>query len=197
MTPTEILTAVLVIITAYYAWQNRKMAAEMAATRKIAVLPKLAIDWTMVSPTVALPTITNVGPGPALDVAVAIEYVPLPGQENKRKVRQWTANLMAPGESKQFLPLEKDHSGSMQTKDLAETYAVVRLTGRLQDVLGNTYLADAALEDIAEWRKVSEEAIARWQDPDPIKRQAKEVAEELEKRFKPLFAQLGKSDLAS
>lgn len=193
MTPTEILTAVLVVITGYYAWQNRKMAAEMAAARRVTVLPKLAIDWTMVSPTIAFPTITNVGPGPALDVEIAIEYVPLPGQENKRKVRQWTANLMVPGESKQFLPIEKDHSGSMQTKELAETYAMVRLTGKFHDVLRNTHVADDALEDIAEWRRTSEEAITRWQDPDPIKRQAKEVAEQLEKRFKPLFTQLGKS----
>lgn len=186
---TAILTAVLILVTICYAAQNRKMVKEMAAARKIAVLPKLALEWTMTSSTIALPTLHNVGPGPALDVEVAIHYKPLPGQEQKLKVRRWKANLMAPGESKQFLPLEDDFSGSMTTDEMASTYSEIDLTGECRDVLGNTYPVEDRLEDIAEWKRVSGEAIARWLDPDAQKRQAKANAE----AWKPLISQLGEA----
>jgi len=183
---TAILTAVLIGVTIYYALQNRKMVDEMAATRKITVLPKLALEWTMTSSTIAFPTLHNAGPGPALKVEVAIHYQPLPGQEHKLKVRRWKANLMASGESKQFLPLEDDFSGSMTTEEMAATYAHVDLTGECQDVLGNRHIVEDRLEDIAEWKRVSGEAIARWLDPDAQKRQAKATAE----AWKPLISQL-------
>ena len=190
MDATEILTAVLVAVTSYYAWQNRQMVREMAATREITVLPKLAIDWTMTSSTIALPTVRNVGPGPALSVDITLHYVPLAGKEDKLKTRRWTANLMMPGESKQFLPLESDFSGSMGTEELAATYESVRLSGQYLDVLGKHHSAEDALENIAEWQRVSGEAIARWQDPDTVKRQAKELAEHFEAKFKPTLETL-------
>jgi hypothetical protein len=177
---TAILTAVLISVTIYYAWQNRKMVKEMAATREVAVLPKVAIEWTMMSSVVALPTLHNVGPGPALRVDVAIHYEPLPGQEHKLKVRKWTANLMASGETKQFLPLEDDFSGSMNTEEMAKTYSHIALTGECYDVLGKKHTVEDRLEDIAEWRRISGNAIARWLDPDAQKRQAKENADALE-----------------
>lgn len=183
---TAILTAVLIGVTSYYAWQNRQMVKEMAATRKITVLPKLVIEWTMTSSTIALPTLCNVGPGPALNVDIAIQYIPLAGQKHKLKVRRWTANLMVPGESKQFLPLESDFSGSMTTEELAKTYARIKLTGECRDALGETYIVEDQLDDIAEWRRLSGEAITRWLDPDTQKRQARESADAL----RPLISKI-------
>lgn len=170
----------------YYAWQNRKMVKEMAATREVAVLPKLAIEWTMTSSVVALPTLHNVGPGPAHAVDVAIHYEPLSGQEHKLKVRKWKANLMVPGETKQFLPLEDDFSGSMTTEEMAKTYSHIVLTGEYYDVLGKQHTAEDQLEDIAEWRRISGNAIARWLEPDSQKRQAMENS----KALKPLADQI-------
>ena len=110
------LTGILVLVTAYYAWQNRKMAQEIAAARKVAVLPKLALDWTMVSPVLGFPTAKNVGPGPALDVDISVHFEPLPGNEGSEDVRRWTANVIAPDEEKQFLPPDTGTGGSMDTK---------------------------------------------------------------------------------
>lgn len=183
---TALLTLVLICVTIYYALQNRKMVSEMAAAREAAVVPKLVLEWTMTSSTVALPTLHNVGPGPALRVNVMLHYAPLPGKQERAKTRPWKANMMVPGESKQFLPIESDFTGSMQTEEMANTYREILLTGRCEDILGNLHEISDGLEDIAEWRRVSGEAIARWLDPDSAKRQAKQNAEAM----KPIFERL-------
>ena len=73
---TEILTGALVLITAYYAWQNFRMVQEMRAARAAAIQPRLV-------PTVAhLPAghanlrVINVGPGAALDVDIHLNLDP-------------------------------------------------------------------------------------------------------------------------
>jgi len=178
---TELLTAVLVLITGYYAWQNRKMVREMAAARSVAVLPKLVLHWTMVSPILGFPTVKNVGPGPALNVDISIHFDPLPGHENKAEVRRWTASVLAPGEERQFLPPDKDGGGLMDTEAFAQTYLQIRLTGGYRDALQEHFSAEEVLSDIAEWRVLSKEAHGRWEEPDPAKRLSKDLAERLGK----------------
>jgi hypothetical protein len=48
-----ILTFALVVVTIYYAVQNRRMVAEMASARALTILPRLAIDFLHVGPAVA------------------------------------------------------------------------------------------------------------------------------------------------
>jgi hypothetical protein len=69
----------------------------------------------------------------------------------------------------------------MDTEALAKTFAAVRLSGTYRDALGERHEAVDALADIAEWRRVSKEALARWEEPDPTKRLAKELADRLGK----------------
>jgi hypothetical protein len=179
---TEILTGVLVLVTAYYAWQNRRMVREMTATRKVAVLPKLALEWTMASPVLGFPTVKNVGPGPALDVDISVHFVPLPGKDDQAEVRRWTASVITSGEEKQFLPPGASNGGSMDTEALAKTYSRIILTGSYRDALEESYEALYELTDIAEWRRVTNEAVARWEEPDQTKRLAKELTERLGKK---------------
>jgi hypothetical protein len=181
---TEVLTAVLVLVTGYYAWQNRGMVKEMQATRKVTVFPKLALEWTMPSPTLGFPTIRNVGPGPALDVEIEVRLVPLPGHEEQQEVRRWTASVIAPAEAREFIPPRKGKSGAMKTEDMAATYRCIQLTGSYTDVLGEQHVADDELSDIDAWHRITGEAEAHWVHPDPVKRLAKELAETLAKEFK-------------
>jgi hypothetical protein len=67
---TAILTAALVAVTVFYAWQNRKMVGEMKKARDATILPKLALDLHALGPTVFDLAIKNVGPGAALDIDV-------------------------------------------------------------------------------------------------------------------------------
>lgn len=195
MSATEVLTAVLVLVTGYYAWQNRKMAQEMAAARRVAVLPKLALEWTMVSPVLGFPTVKNVGPGPALDVDISVHFDPLSDQKGE-DVRRWTASVIVPGEDKQFLPTGGEGGGMMDTDALARTYSRIRLTGGYRDALGEAQIADDLLPDIAEWRRISKEAHGRWEEPDPAKRLSRDLAERLGKKtllpaLKAIEARLG------
>jgi hypothetical protein len=178
MDTTAVLTGALVLITGYYAWQNRKMASEMAAARQISVLPKLVIEWTMASPVFGFPTLKNVGPGAALDVDVTISFEHL-RPEGQSETRKWTASVMVPGEERQFLPPSPPTGGLMDTEALAATYSRIILGGSYRDALGEPHTAEDSLSDIAEWRSMSKTAHARWDDPDPTKRLAKELAKRL------------------
>lgn len=180
MDTTTVLTGVLVVITGYYAWQNRKMAQEMAAARRISVFPKLVLEWTMASPVLGFPTLKNVGPGAALDVDITISFEAL-GEGGPAESRKWTASVVVPGEERQFLPPSASGGGMMDTEALARAYSRVILTGHYRDALGEPQAADDVLPDIAEWRAISKAADARWDEPDPTKRLAKELTERLGK----------------
>jgi hypothetical protein len=58
----------LIAVTLAYVIFNWRMVREMRETRKLSVLPKLAIRFTRVGPAHALVAVKNVGPGAALDV---------------------------------------------------------------------------------------------------------------------------------
>jgi hypothetical protein len=180
MNTTTVLTGVLVVITGYYAWQNRKMAQEMAAARRISVFPKLVLEWTMASPVLGFPTLKNVGPGAALDVDITISFEAL-REGGLTESRNWTASVVVPGEERQFLPPSTGGGGMMDTEAVARAYSRVVLTGHYRDALGEPQVAADVLPDIAEWRAISKAAHARWEEPDPTKRLAKELAERLGK----------------
>src|SRR4051812_41364550 len=95
---TATLTAVLVAITGYYAWQTYRMVEEMEKARAVAVLPRLALKWLGVGPTLSFIRVASVGPGPALDVDVEVIFVPKtdPAAELRRRIQ---TSLMAPGEA--------------------------------------------------------------------------------------------------
>ena len=100
----EALTSVLVGITAFYAWQNYRMANEMRAAREVAVLPKLALHLGMVGPAHGFVYLSNVGPGAALDIDIGITFVPHEGSADSQVEHRWSATVMAPGETHHFFP---------------------------------------------------------------------------------------------
>jgi hypothetical protein len=146
---TALLTAVLIIVTAYYAVQNRRMVKELAAARELSILPKLALEFLRLGPTAMDVLIRNVGPGPALDLDVRLIFEPRPGGTAGREERRWRRNLLAPGEQKDFLP-----PGSLNDNlnRLPQEYQEVRLVGSMKDAVGKTHAVDEVFADLPEWR---------------------------------------------
>jgi hypothetical protein len=157
------------------------MVSEMRKARQQAMLPRLAIGFHRLGPTVITTAVKNVGPGAALAVDTRLIYEP--SGDGERVERRWRANMLAPGEQHDFMP-----PGELQDNlnSLPATYAAVRLVGTMRDALGNTHEVDEIFDDLAEWREVLHGAIARWVYPDPETR----MAHELSKRFKEPLARL-------
>lgn len=175
------LTAALVVITGYYAWQNRRMVAEMSATRALTVLPKLALKWHGVGPTVAFVEIVNVGPGPALDVDAEVVFVPKAGGGAAEDRRRWQTNLVVPGEGVQLLTQDQAGGGILDMEAIAARYARIELRGTAYDAIGNAHTLQDSLADIAAWREVQKDAFVRWQHPDAERRLAEALAREFKK----------------
>ncbi len=62
-----VLTLVLVAITGFYAWQNRRMVDEMRASRRQAVAPQFVLDLNLAGPQAVFLDVHNAGSGPALN----------------------------------------------------------------------------------------------------------------------------------
>lgn len=172
---TVLLTAALVAVTAYYAAQNRRMVREMAKTRELSVMPKLALEFHRLGPTAMTVAIKNVGLGAALQLDVWLRYEPAPGHSVKEE-RRWRRNVLAPGEQKDFLP-PGNLDGNSNT--LTANFRSIRLTGSMKDALGNKHSVEESFDDLAEWRQILADAHQRWVAADPEQR----LADELGKKF--------------
>jgi hypothetical protein len=145
----EILTAVLVLVTGWYAWQTQQMVAEMRRARGIQVLPKLVPTLRHIGAGNAELRITNVGPGAviAADVELRLE----PGGP----VRRWRHPVVVPGEFHDFAP-EPTPNGSFHLDQLTEKYETFRLLGTCRDALGATHQIQEEMNIREYWRLVQE-----------------------------------------
>lgn len=177
-----LLTAALVLVTAFYAWQNRQMVLEMKRSRDTAILPKLALEFHRLGPNVVSLAIRNVGPGAALDIDVRTEWVPLSTEDDAPGTR-WRRNLLSPGEQAELFP-PGDLGANLNT--LPERFREVRLKGSLRDAAGNEHRVDEAFADLPEWRRVLEEANESWHAPEPERRMADAFQNKFQKPLKDL-----------
>lgn len=169
----------LIAVTFAYVLINRRMVAEMAQTRKLTVLPKLAIRFTRVGPMHALVAVKNVGPGAALDVRMTLTFVPRDPSKQQPDVRAWRINLMPPGDEHDFLP--QDLAGDV----IAATWERITISGAMKNALGETFTIDDAFDDLPEWKRLLENAQERWVDV-PEKRLASAFGEVLGRPTSPL-----------
>jgi hypothetical protein len=193
---TVALTAALVLITAYYAWQNRRMVSEMAATRALTVLPKLALRWHAAAPMITFPEVINVGPGPALDVDVQVIFIPKPGSDVSEDRRRWQTNLLATGEGHHFLTVSPSDRRVITTDKLAEMYERIELAGTARDALGRTHDVHDCLDDLAGWRELQAASLMHWQHPDSERRLADALADDFKKPLTDAVAALRQVDSA-
>jgi hypothetical protein len=173
-----ILTLALVLVTIYYAIQNQHMVGEMAAGRRQAVLPKLALGFHRLGPTIVTIAIKNVGLGAALSVDVRMIYDPLPGKDG-HEIR-WRWPILAPGEQMDFMP-PVDLQESLNS--IPATYQAIRLEGTCTDATGREHEVEDEYGDLSEWRDLLGKAHARFTQPEPEKR----LADALHNKFKDLL----------
>jgi len=135
-----VLTGVLVIVTAYYAYQTHLTVEEMKAGRSAHVFPHLVPAMKMFGGGGGVLRVTNAGPGPALDVNIRIALEP-GGQE-----RPWHAPVVAPGEHHEFIPDPDGPNGLMDLDALTAKYSTYRLRGTYKDALGTAHTVDESFD---------------------------------------------------
>jgi hypothetical protein len=167
---------VLVLVTAYYAWQTREMAKEMRSARLLSLLPKLVLHVKMIGPTFGDVVVRNVGPGAAIDADLALTFEGSEAAE--REERRWLAHVIAPGEDHEFLPGNEIRS----MDDLVAKHPTIALEGKIRDAFGQTHVVDERI-DVAEFWGRLENANERW-----VESADRKVVRELEKIRKELEA---------
>lgn len=173
---TALLTAVLVLITAFYAFQNWRMAVEMRRSRETAILPRLALGFYRLGRTAISTEIRNVGPGAALSVDVELTYIPIDesAQSESRRVRY---PLLASGHYVDLFPPGELNDN---LNHIPATYKSITLRGSMFDAAGNELTVKEEFGDLAEWRKLLGDAKQRFVDPSAERR----LAEAFASRFK-------------
>lgn len=174
------LTAALVIITGYYAWQNRRMVRVMERAQVLAIRPKLALTFRHPGPTYSEIAVVNVGTGPALNVDVVLIFEAAAGTDVQRR---WRASAVAPSEEHLFLAPQTPDGKPMYRNDLVGAFSRIRLSGSMEDGLRNRVAVDEVVDDLAEWAKLLEDADQRWVE-DPMDR--------IDATFKKLLAEVAK-----
>jgi hypothetical protein len=123
-----VLTAALVLVTAYYAYQTHETVQELRRARAASIMPKPAMNFDYVGGPVFFVVLANTGTGPALEVDLTMSYEP----EGPRI--PWKSPLMSVGERVRFLGPEGIH----HMTELIDKYERVVLTGSCLDALGGT-----------------------------------------------------------
>lgn len=173
-----LLTAVLVAVTGYYAWQNRQMVIEMRRSRRLSVTPKISITMFMLGPTYGVARLVNVGQGPGLDVDITISFHRV--DESGVVERKWQSTLMPPGETHDFFePEEFGHIQSME--DLAQICSEITIKGTAESSLGDTIVVNDTTGDLKQWFEMSKESLHLWEEDARRK-----IPGELEKARKEL-----------
>lgn len=160
-TATTVLTLVLVLVTAYYAFQNRQMVLEMRRSRNAALLPKLALGFQRVGPTTVMLSVRNVGPGAALNPHLVMTWRPKGGED---VTRPWRGRVLPSGESIDFFPPSGDLNNSMNW--IPEVFSEIRLSGRMADAAGELHEVDELFDNLADWRQVLVESKMRYRQDD-------------------------------
>ena len=176
-----LLTAALVFVTTYYAFQNRQMVVEMRRSRNLSILPKLALEFHRLGPTTVTLAVSNVGPGAALAIDIKMTWEPL--DRGKRVERRWRRNVLAPGEQADFMP-PGSLNGNMDS--LPSLYKRVRLQGSLVDAAGGRHKVDEVFDELAEWREILSDAHQRYVADDPERRTAEALANKFGSPMKEL-----------
>jgi hypothetical protein len=145
LTPAEILTAALVVVTIYYAWQTRQTVKELRNARGASIFPR--IRATVFSPGAGngFVHITNVGTGPALDIRATVTFQP------GGPPTPWRSQLLLPGETSELqMRSTKDPDGTFRIEDVIADHPHLHLDARYLDALGEEHHVDERL-DIREW----------------------------------------------
>jgi hypothetical protein len=181
---TALLTAVLILVTVYYAVQNQRMVGEMRKTRELALLPKLALEFHHLAPAVVSLAVKNVGPGAALGIDVRVIYEPI--GEAASEERRWRRNVLVSCEQHDFRPPGELNDN---INALPEHYRMIRLVGSMRDAAGKAHDVDEVFENLADWREVLHASGQRYV-AEPERRLADALGKKLEGPLRTLAQRL-------
>jgi len=129
-----LVTVVLVVINAYYAWQTRQTIREMERARKIEFIPHVRAELIWLGPIDLALKVTNFGRGPATNIKAEIVFLP----SNEKRI--WEESVFSPNESiRIFLP-----EGNIDK--VCEKSAKITLKGEYQDIFGQTFKLDDLID---------------------------------------------------
>lgn len=200
---TVVLTAVLVAVTAFYAWQTYRMAAEMRQDRRERATPRVVVDLRSEGAGFVPPSVVNVGLGPALDLDVTMTYVARDSADLTGigyVTRRWRSRLVAPGERHRFSPPTDAVGQPLYMDRVSELFRAVQLNGTCRASFGETLQIDEEVGDLAEVWELAQQS---WHlvDHEPDERIVKElqrIAKVLAKLVpKPTREELRRSSEAS
>jgi hypothetical protein len=180
------LTAVLVAVTAYYAWQNRRVVAEMKRATDLAIEPAIVLRPQILVPgKYVMFRAQNVGGGAAIGLQVEVRFEGAAADAEALAPYRWHAPSLAPHEHADLYARERPDAKMLEVAALVDRAPVVRLVGHCFDVLGRRHEIDAPLA-LADWWSVIQQAGQRFEEPtqrrlEQIADGVKNIARELER----------------
>jgi hypothetical protein len=162
----EVLVGILVLITGYYAWQNRKMVKEMQKARKAQFLPRLKLSLAFLGPTIGIPRVTNIGPGPAIKPYIEIWVEP-----SKEDKKIFSSPVMLPGQYQDFFYPESDNN--LLSLDELEKLDTLKLKAKYFDIFDKEHEIEDSI-NLKEYIKILKTSSARYHE-DEISKIRKEI----------------------
>lgn len=167
-----LILGVLVLITAYYAFQTRNTVTAMQASTRATLeatdrsiraqqMPRLALQVYSHGETEAGVQITNVG-GPAIDADLSIEFVPHTHRNLLGTVRRHRFSIIeSPQQIMVAGPLKADgeEGQTIPRKELCQDYDRIVVRGNVTDSLGDHHEIEETIEDLRPFADDSSELI--------------------------------------
>jgi hypothetical protein len=130
-----LLSALLVVVTIFYAWQQAIAAREMKTARA----PHVDVDIRRFGRKFVA-YVRNVGGGPALNVSIALKY-----ESPAHKLEEHWERSLLPGEE-QVLLFPNISKQLLTQKEAVETAAILRAEGSCVDVRGERWSINKTIE---------------------------------------------------
>jgi hypothetical protein len=170
------LSAALVVVTCIYAYFTWQMVREMKETRLQAIRPRLGLYVRPYGPTGGNLALVSLGPGAALEVAVALQFEPA------GETRQWSAPVFVPGDDAEFFFPRAEKHELPNFDELERQNALATARGTMRDIAGNVHEVSEHVDAAAWWRLVSAAQQHYVEAPgERVAHEMKKVRETLEK----------------
>lgn len=162
-------TGVLVLVTAFYAFQTQRMVAEMAFARAEQVRPHVVLDVEKLGGGNVFIRVVNAGVGSAVGVDVRLSAEP----GNLDIV--YKAPVFTPGEGQSLIVRDSTGTVEADLRRLVDnlSYNRVLLTGSCQDALGRQHMISEAL-NLRDYADAFYSGLWR-SPPDELKRMADQL----------------------
>jgi hypothetical protein len=161
----EVLTALLLAVTGFYAYQNRAAVVQARAAviesreaRLQALRPHVVADFWPLGPDYPVIRLTNAGMAVALDVDVTITMdrrSPRPDGSTDPFIFQFAWPAMPVGANHQISPPDRaPGTDRSHLTVLLEEYGPLRMTGTCRDMLGRVHQINQTIDFVAWWSAI-------------------------------------------